>query len=403
VFFPGKNRARLITPIAGTVAVLLLPGCTPRLTVTTAVVDPNPTVSIAALPLSGSGIDPVTQVVVEAELGRLTQLSVLGPSGEVPGILSDDGSRWSSTGAPLEYSANYVITAEAADARGRVTSLDSKFSTLEPEKFFTADVSPSEGEVVGVGEPIVVTFNKRVENKAEVEAAMTVRTSRSVLGAWAWRDDRTVQFRPKELWPGDMSVEVDLNLIGVQAKSGVFGKTSTKDSFSFRPSMVSVVDADAYTMDVFRGGELVKTLPVTAGKAGFETRSGTKVLITKERSRIMDAASGGTSEDNPEYYRVNAEYAMRMTYSGEFVHAAPWSVGSQGRANVSHGCVGMSTTDGEWWWNQNEIGDVVIVKNTSRTQIDDGNGITIWNAPWVEWLKKSSTGPQITKPLQVVR
>ena len=156
-------------------------------------------------------------------------------------------------------------------------------------------------------------------------------------------------------------------------------------------------------MDVFRGGELVKTLPVTAGKAGFETRSGTKVLITKERSRIMDAASGGTSEDNPEYYRVNAEYAMRMTYSGEFVHAAPWSAGSQGSANVSHGCVGMSTTDGEWWWNQNEIGDVVIVKNTSRTQTDDGNGITIWNAQWVEWLKKSSTGPQITKPLQVVR
>ena len=184
MFFPSRNRARLITPIAGIVAVLLLPGCTPRVSVTTAVVDPNPTVSIAVLPLSGTGIDPVTQVVVEAELGVLTQVSVLGPTGEVPGILSDDGSRWSSTGAPLEYSANYVITTEAADARGRVTSLESKFSTLEPEKFFTADVSPSEGEVVGVGEPIVVTFNKRVENKAEVEAAMTVRTSRSVLGAW---------------------------------------------------------------------------------------------------------------------------------------------------------------------------------------------------------------------------
>jgi lipoprotein-anchoring transpeptidase ErfK/SrfK len=403
MFFPRKNRVRVVIPIAGVATVLLLSGCTPTLTVSTATVDPNPTVSIAALPLTGTDIHPVTQVVVKAKLGRLIQVSVLGPKGEVPGIFSDDGSQWSATGAALEYSANYVITAEAADARGRVTSLDSRFSTLEPEKFFEANVTPSEGEVVGVGEPIVVTFNKRVENKAEVEAALTVRTSRSVLGAWAWRDNRTVEFRPKELWPGNMSVEVDLNLTGVQAKPEVFGKTSTKDSFSFRPSMVSVVDANTYTMDVFRGGELVKTIPVTAGKAGFETRSGTKVLITKERSRIMDAASGGTSEDNPEYYRVNAEYAMRMTYSGEFVHAAPWSAGSQGSANVSHGCVGMSTTDGEWWWNQNEIGDVVIVKNTSRTQTDDGNGMTIWNAPWVEWLEKSSTGPQITKPLQVVR
>ena len=403
MFFPTRNRARMGIAVSGIAGVLLLSGCTPTLTVSTATTDPNPTVSIAALPLSGTNIDPVTQVVVEAELGRLTQVSVLGPKGVVPGILSDDGSQWSATGAPLEYSANYVITAEAADARGRVTSLDSSFSTLEPEKFFTAHVSPSEGEVVGVGEPIVVTFNKKVENRAEVEAALTVRTSRSVLGAWAWRDNRTVEFRPKELWPGDMSVEVDLNLTGVQAKPGVFGKTSTKSTFSFRPSMVSVVDADTYTMDVFRGGELVKTFPVTAGKAGFETRSGTKVLITKERSRIMDAATGGTSVDSSEYYRVNAEYAMRMTYSGEFVHAAPWSVGSQGNANVSHGCVGMSPTDGEWWWNQNEIGDVVIVKNTSRIQTDDGNGVTIWNAPWVEWLEKSSTGPQITKPLQVVR
>jgi lipoprotein-anchoring transpeptidase ErfK/SrfK len=200
-----------------------------------------------------------------------------------------------------------------------------------------------------------------------------------------------------------MDVEVDLNLTGVQAKPGVFGKANTTDAFSFRESMVSVVDADTFTMDVFQAGELLRTIPVTTGKPGFETRSGTKVLMTKERSRVMDAATGGTSEDSPEYYRVTAEYAMRMTYTGEFMHAAPWSTGSQGSANVSHGCVGMSTADGEWWWNQNEIGDVVIVKNTPITQGDDGNGLTVWNAPWDEWLAKSLTGPQITKPLQVVR
>ena len=60
----------------------------------------------------------------------------------------------------------------------------------------------------------------------------------------------------------------------------------------------------------------------------------------------------------------------------------------------------MSTANGEWWWNQNEIGDVVVVENTSREQGDDGNGITIWNATWEEWLAKSLAGPQFTKPLQ---
>ena len=102
MFFPTRNRARMGIAVSGIAGVLLLSGCTPTLTVSTATTDPNPTVSIAALPLSGTNIDPVTQVVVEAELGRLTQVSVLGPKGVVPGILSDDGSQWSATGAPLE-------------------------------------------------------------------------------------------------------------------------------------------------------------------------------------------------------------------------------------------------------------------------------------------------------------
>jgi len=399
LFSVSKVRAFVTTPTCVVAGVFVLAGCTPTLTVTTQATDPTPLVSIAANPEAGTGVDPDTQVVVEAELGRLTQVSVLGPEGEVPGILSEDGSRWTATETTLDYSASYTISAQAADARGRVDTMNSSFSTLEPEKFFTAQVSPNAGEVVGVGEPIVVNFNKKVKNKAEVEAALVVRTSQPVLGAWAWRDNRTVEFRPKALWPGDMDVQVDLNLTGVQAKPGVFGKTNTSDSFSFRPSMVSVVDANTHTMNVYKAGELIRTIPVTTGKPGVETRSGTKVLITKERSRIMDAATGGTTLESPDYYRVNAEYAMRMTYSGEFVHAAPWSTGSQGSANVSHGCVGMSTANGEWWWNQNEIGDVVVVENTPIIQGDDGNGLTVWNAPWDEWLAKSLTGPQFTQPI----
>jgi len=96
---------------------------------------------------------------------------------------------------------------------------------------------------------------------------------------------------------------------------------------------------------------------------------------------------------------VEAPYAMRMTYSGEFVHGAPWSVSSQGNANVSHGCVGMSETNAAWWWNENEIGDVVVVKNTGRPQSNDGNGLTIWNDEWHEWLDRSANGAVFTQPL----
>ena len=162
--------------------------------------------------------------------------------------------------------------------------------------------------------------------------------------------------------------------------------------------MVSIVDASTYTMEVFKSGELINTIPVTTGKEGWETRTGTKVILTKERSRVMDAASGGISPDSPNYYRVTAPYAMRLTYSGEIVHGAPWSVSSQGNANVSHGCVGMSESNAAWWWNENEIGDVVIVENTGRPHGNDGNGLTIWNDTWSQWLERSATGATFTEP-----
>jgi hypothetical protein len=61
--------------------------------------------------------------------------------------------------------------------------------------------------------------------------------------------------------------------------------------------------------------------------------------------------------------------------------------------------VGLSTENAQWWWNENNIGDVVIVKNTAREQGNDGNGITVWNESWSDWLNRSVTGAQFTKPL----
>ena len=384
----------------GAVVVLAVSACTPTLNMTTVPLDPNPQVEISSFPRSNAPIDPDTAIQLFAEGGVLTDVSVTGPDGAVAGVLSEDGSQWTAISGPLEYSASYTVQATGSDSRGRTQLLTNSFSTIEPEKFFTASVSPSNGEAVGVGLPIVVTFNKRIDNKAEVEQALSVRTTNPILGAWSWSNDRVVEFRPKDLWPGGTQVQVGLNFTGVQAKPGVFGKRDILSSFQFRPAVVSVVDAQTHTMDVYRDGELLRTIPVTTGKPGFETRSGTKVLLSKERSRIMDAATGGTSTSDPEYYRVNAEYAMRLNYTGEFVHAAPWSTGSQGSDNVSHGCVGMSTTNAQWWWNENNIGDVVIVKNTPRGQTNDGNGITVWNESWTEWLARSATGAQFTQPLE---
>jgi lipoprotein-anchoring transpeptidase ErfK/SrfK len=130
---------------------------------------------------------------------------------------------------------------------------------------------------------------------------------------------------------------------------------------------------------------VLRTIPITTGKAGFTTRSGVKVIIEKFRSKQMNSETVGIAQDDPEYYNIDdVEYAMRLTYSGEFIHAAPWSVGSQGYANVSHGCTGMSTANAAWLYSFSKRGDVVEYTGTDRW-MTFGNGYGDWNVPFADY------------------
>lgn len=181
-----------------------------------------------------------------------------------------------------------------------------------------------------------------------------------------------------------------------QAKPGTYGAVDTQSVVKFGPAMVTRVNAQSYQATVYRNGVKLRVIPDTTGKAGFETRSGIKVILSKERTRTMDAATGGTDKKDPKYYRILVEYAMRVTYSGEFLHAAPWSVGSQGQANVSHGCIGVSTENAQWLYDQTTAGDLVEVVGTSVEQ-DLGNGLTIWNRSLDQWVTESSAGAVTTQ------
>jgi len=158
--------------------------------------------------------------------------------------------------------------------------------------------------------------------------------------------------------------------------------------FETGASMVSTVDVNKHQMVVKRDGKVWATIPVTTGKGGFLTRSGTKVISEKYTMKVMDAATTGISQGSSEYYRLDVPYAMRVTNSGEFVHAAPWSTGSQGSANVSHGCVGMSMTNAKRLFYNTLVGDVKVVG--SPRELEPGNGWTDWNVSWKDWLKGSA-------------
>ena len=172
---------------------------------------------------------------------------------------------------------------------------------------------------------------------------MTVTSTPEQKGSWYWLNDREAHFRPARYWKAGTDVSVDIDVNSLPAGNGIYGQESRTIDFHVGDSHVYKVNAQTHQMQVLSNGKLLRTIPITTGKAGFITRSGTKVIIEKFAEKRMNSETVGINRDSPEAYDIDdVQWAMRVTYSGEFLHAAPWSVSSQGYANVSHGCTGMS-------------------------------------------------------------
>jgi len=334
-------------------------------------------------------VRPDADVTVSTTNGKLTEVTVTDPKGRpVAGDLSADAVTWTATGA-LRLNTKYTVQARAVNADGVAAEHSSEFTTLKPRRKLTTSISPLDGSTVGVGMPIVVRLSHPVRNRAAVEQALTVTSSKSIQGAWSWLSDEELHFRPREYWPAGSKVSLQVALRDVDAGRGVWGAENRTIDFTIGASMVSVVNVDTLRMTVYRNGKVARVIPVSTGKAGFLTRNGIKVVSEKHQLKVMDARTIGISPGDPEYYRLDVPYALRVTNSGEFVHAAPWSVSSQGRARVSHGCVGMSMSNAIWLYNQTHVGDIVQVVGSPRG-LEPGNGWTDWNVKWSTWLEGSA-------------
>ena len=333
------------------------------------------------------GWRPDQPIVVNAIAGTLGEVSVTSAGGQdMAGALSEDRRHWQTSGALLPGTTYAVRATMTGSADTDPVTSTLSISTRESAAPFRARISPRDGATVGVGMPILVTFTAPVEQdrRAAVQDALTVTASADVEGAWNWVSDTKVQYRTKEYWPARTEVSVTADLAGVQAGADVWGDQNKQVDFQIGESVVSVVDVTAHQMTVTIDGEVARTIPVTTGKDGFLTRGGTRVISEKLEETRMDAASTGIVPGDPEYYNLDVRYALRMTNSGEFIHAAPWSVASQGVANVSHGCVGMSTANARWLFQQSRVGDVVSIVHSTRN-LEPGNGLTQWNDSWEDW------------------
>ena len=328
-------------------------------------------------------------VTVGVSGGTLEDVRVSSAAGDLEGRVAD--RTWTST-ARLEPGTDYTISVTATRSDGRSVERTRAFHTVDltlDEQTYAA-IAPLDGETVGVGMPVIVTFDLPVADRALFEKHMVVTSEPVQKGSWYWLSDREAHWRPATYWKAGTDVAVDLDINSLPAGDGIYGQESRHIDFHVGDAVVSRVDVNAHTMRTFINGELARTIPVSAGKAGWETRSGTKVIIEKFRRKRMNAATIGVDKDDPEYYNLsNVQYAMRVTYSGEFLHAAPWSSGSQGSANVSHGCVGMSLADAQWLYDRTSRGDVVEVTGSSRQMTLD-NGYGDWNLSFADWKQGSA-------------
>jgi lipoprotein-anchoring transpeptidase ErfK/SrfK len=238
--------------------------------------------------------------------------------------------------------------------------------------------------------PLVVRFSEPAKDedaRAALEERLVVETSKPVEGAWRWFGDDEVHYRPKKYWPAGTKITLRINTLGATNGDGAWGIREKVKTFRIGRSVVTRVDLKTKRMNVYVNGKLARTIPVTGGKKDWETRRGTKVILEKRRNiNFRNQAIGA-----PEEYNLRAPYGLRVTWSGEFLHSAAWSVASQGKRNVSHGCIGMSVANSKWLWSISQVGDPAETVNTGGELMPvTGNGYGDWNLTWEDWKAGSA-------------
>jgi lipoprotein-anchoring transpeptidase ErfK/SrfK len=361
---------------------------------TTVAAKATPAATLTITPADGSrGVLPGAPIIVAAKHGKLRDVTVATAAGPVSGQLTANGL-WRST-EPFAIGTNYTVTATAIGVNHKKVTTSSTFETLTPQHTFGATITalgtdPNvsseivDGRQYGVGIPITLMFSHPITNRAAVERAIQLRTSRPVVGAWSWQDDKTVIFRPRQYWPPYTTVAVDGNFDGVEAAPGVYGIRNVNLTFSIGPSLIVVASARNHYMDVYFNDRLFGRWPISTGRPGDDTPDGTYLTTFKNNPQLMVGPG----------YHLLVPWSVDITYSGDFIHDAYWSVGVQGALNVSHGCINTSPAHAETYYHMEEPGDPVTVTGSPAAGTP-GNGWTEWFLSWSQWLGGSATGEAV--------
>jgi lipoprotein-anchoring transpeptidase ErfK/SrfK len=283
----------------------------------------------------------------------------------------------SATGSSL--SASSSSTSQSASATQTKTT-----PPPPPPKPVHVSLLENDGGSYGVGMPIIAWFNRAPTDATAFAKATTVKVNGTKIdGHWYFEHTAhagsalEAHYRPIKYWPAHATIEMDLPVKGVSAGKGLAFDNSLTLSISTGAANISTVNAANLRMTVMTDGRLYGTFPVSLGASNTPTQRGTKVIMEKGRDISMRG---------PGYFDPHVQWTQRLTYSGEYLHSAPWNVGNIGSRSTSNGCTNLLPSGAKKLYGFLGIGDVVLYPNASGPQMQLGQGYGDWNVPWTIWI-----------------
>ncbi|MDP9092482.1 MAG: L,D-transpeptidase [Actinomycetota bacterium] len=243
----------------------------------------------------------------------------------------------------------------------------------------------SDGSQFGVGVPVIAYLSRKITDARPFARATTVTVNGSpVAGAWYFETSAAVagypleaHYRLRDYWPAHAKVSVKLPVKGLSAGAGLAFDDSLTLDFSTGAANVATVDDLKHTLTLVSDGTTVGSYPVSLGARSTPTARGTKVIMEKGVSICMRG---------PGYYECGVKYTQRLTYGGEYLHAAPWNLANLGNTDTSNGCTNLSPADAAVLYRLLEIGDLVNYPNANGPAMKLAAGYGDWNVAWSTWL-----------------
>ncbi len=355
---------------------------------------PRPTPTVTAGSADADGHVPFGHpVTLHVDGGAATTLTAHDADGQaVPGRWNDAHDTWTSR-APIPSGSTWSWTAKGPAGSSAEGTVEATTAT----RTVRATANIGSHRTVGIAAPIVVKFAAKVTDKAYVERHLKVLMRpegskarwKPATGSWAWLPDNapnsTVHFRTKHYWPAHTQVRVRLPLADLDWGGGVTGVQNLDWTFTIGRSQIVKADARTHHIVIYRAGKKVATYPASYGldsQLNRNTRSGISIVTEKYKNIRMKSELFD--------YDLMEHWAVRINNNGEFIHANPETVRFQGKTNVSHGCINLSTPDAKAYFKTAIYGDPVEVTGTRTKLSDSRTELYDWALSWKQWKKLSA-------------